>query len=58
MPDSASTRLPARPSLEHLRKLSKDLLRAWRDGDATALQRVRSQKPDATDQLNRGVLVR
>lgn len=51
MPDSASTRLPARPSLEQLRKLSKDLLRAWRDGDAGALQRVRSQKPDVTEPM-------
>lgn len=48
MSDSAS-RLPARASLEQLRKQAKDLLRAIRNGDAEALRRVaslRSQSPE------------
>jgi hypothetical protein len=36
MTDSGSDRLPARPSLEQLRNQAKDLLRAWRGGDADA----------------------
>jgi hypothetical protein len=47
MPDPAA--LPQRPSLEQLRKQAKDLLRAWRDGDAAAAQRVRAQKPRARE---------
>jgi len=39
MTDPAS-RLPARPSLEHLRKQAKDLARAYRAGAADALARV------------------
>ena len=39
MSDSAA-RLPARPSLEQLRKRAKDLLRAARAGDAGALARL------------------
>ncbi|MEX2284132.1 MAG: hypothetical protein WEE89_16720 [Gemmatimonadota bacterium] len=35
------TRLPARPSLEQLRKQAKDLLRAFRSGDARAAERFR-----------------
>ena len=32
--------LPARPSLEHLRKQAKDLLRDARSGDASAIARI------------------
>jgi hypothetical protein len=49
MTGSASPRLPERPSLEQLRKQAKDLLRAWRDGDAAAVQRVRAHKPHAAE---------
>jgi hypothetical protein len=49
MSESAPSRLPARPSLEQLRKQSKDLLRACRAGDAAALERVRRHKPHAAD---------
>jgi ankyrin repeat protein len=42
-------RLPARPSLEHLRKQAKDLLRDYRAGDAGAAGRVRAViRRDAT----------
>jgi hypothetical protein len=51
MADSASPRLPERPSLEQLRKQAKDLLRAWRDGDPPVLARIRAQKPKATDPM-------
>lgn len=40
-----ATRLPARPSLEQLRKQAKDLLHAFRAGDAGATQRVRDAIP-------------
>ncbi|HTJ23842.1 MAG TPA: hypothetical protein VL383_15670, partial [Gemmatimonadaceae bacterium] len=49
MPDSAP-RLPARASLEQLRKQAKDLLRAIRDGDAEAARRLaalRAHPPEA-----------
>ena len=36
-----SSSLPARPNLEQLRKQAKDLLKAYRAGDPTALQRFR-----------------
>jgi hypothetical protein len=49
MSESASTPLPARPSLEQLRKQAKELLRACRDGDGAALERVRRHKPQAAD---------
>ena len=39
MPDSAP-RLPARASLEQLRKQAKELLRAIRAGEADAARRV------------------
>jgi hypothetical protein len=48
MSDSAS-RLPARPSLEQLRKQAKDLLKDVRAGDAAATERVRlilNREPD------------
>ena len=38
-------RLPARPSLEQLRKQAKDLLHLVRGGDTTAVQRVRAVIP-------------
>lgn len=38
--------LPPHPSLEQQKKLAKELLRAWRDGDASARARVRGQLPD------------
>jgi len=44
MSDSAS-RLPSRPSLEQLRKQAKELLRAYRAGDSSALARLRNAKP-------------
>ena len=37
--------LPARPSLEQLRKRAKDLLRAYRDCQPTALARIRASLP-------------
>src|SRR4051794_6518880 len=39
--------LPERPNLEHLKKQSKDLLRAYEIGDAEALERFRSSLPKA-----------
>src|SRR5438477_352434 len=41
--------LPARPSLEQLRKQAKNLLRVCRSGDAAALERVRRHKPQVVD---------
>jgi len=49
MSEPVSTRLPARPSLEQLRKQAKDLLRACRNAEAVALERVRRHKPQVTD---------
>lgn len=40
-----SRRLPARPSLEHLRKQAKDLLARFREGDAAAQERFRAVSP-------------
>ena len=37
-----SIELPARASLEHLKSQAKNLLRAWRDGDAEAVDRLAS----------------
>jgi ankyrin repeat protein len=37
--------LPARPNLEHYKKLAKDLLKAYRSGDPDALGRVRQHHP-------------
>lgn len=50
MSDSTS-RLPNRPSLEQLRKQAKDLLRQLRNGDPSAIERLRQQKPDASDPI-------
>ena len=41
------SRLPARPSLEQLRKQSKDLLRQFRSGDPAAIERFRVHFPKA-----------
>lgn len=35
-------RLPARSNLDHLKKQAKELLRSYREGDATAISRLRS----------------
>lgn len=45
MPESTHS-LPAQPSLEQQKKLAKDLLKAFRAGDAAAKERVRAQLPD------------
>ena len=45
--------LPARPNLEHLRKQAKDLLKAYRFGDSSAIARFRtslSRYSELTDQ--------
>src|SRR5687767_9805647 len=44
---AASNSLPARPSLESLRKQAKKLARDSAAGDAGAIARVRAQLPDA-----------
>ena len=44
MSDQAS-RLPSRPSLEQLRKQAKELLRAYRGGDSSAIAQLRAAKP-------------
>ncbi len=41
-------RLPARPSLDHLKKQAKGLLARYRSGDAEAIARFRSSLPAAT----------
>ncbi|HEX2168248.1 MAG TPA: hypothetical protein VHG09_13525, partial [Longimicrobiales bacterium] len=44
---SASDRnLPPHPSLEQQKKLAKELLRAWRDGDPAAHDRISRRLPD------------
>jgi len=48
MSDSTS-RLPARPSLEQLRKQAKDLLKAFRAADTTAVARVQTVLPRLSD---------
>jgi len=48
-------RLPERPSLERLRKEAKDLLRAAREGDATAVSRMQPRK---SGEPNRTTLAR
>jgi len=44
--------LPARPSLEQLRKQAKDLLRDVRAGEPAAIARLRAQAPRATRQAS------
>ena len=46
-----STSLPARPSLEQLRKAAKDLVRAHRAGDDAARARVAASHPRAAEPL-------
>ena len=41
--------LPPRPNLEQQKKLAKDLLGAFRSGDAEALARIRAELPDKKD---------
>jgi len=38
--------LPARPSLEHQKKLAKELLAEFRRGDPAAVERIRAELPD------------
>jgi ankyrin repeat protein len=45
MADSTHS-LPAQPSLEQQKKLAKELLKAFRAGDAAAKERMRAQLPD------------
>lgn len=45
------SRLPNRPSLEQLRKQAKELLQQLRNGDASATERLRKQKPNAGDPI-------
>src|SRR5262245_42782070 len=40
-------RLPENPNVEHLRKQAKDLIRAYRDADASAFERLRASLPAA-----------
>jgi hypothetical protein len=42
----SSSRLPARPSLEQLRKKAKDLLQRVRVGDRAALERLHAVIPN------------
>ena len=41
--------LPARPDLDQQKKLAKELLRAFRAGDAEAAARMRAELPDKTE---------
>ena len=43
---AARRSLPSRPSLEQQKKLARELLRAFRSGDAEAAARVREHLPD------------
>ena len=51
MSEPIHLQLPARPSLEQLRKQAKDLLRNCQDGVAAAAERIRRHRPEATDPL-------
>lgn len=44
-------RLPARPSLDQLRKQAKELLRDLRNGDPSAHERLRQCKPNVVDPI-------
>jgi hypothetical protein len=48
MPDH-TTHLPTRPSLEHLRKQAKELLKAFRSGDSAAAERFRKHASRLSD---------
>ena len=43
--------LPQAPSLEYLRKQAKELLRAWRDGDAGVIKRIEAIHPDPAESM-------
>ena len=45
------SRLPARPSLEQLRKQAKELLQQLRNGDPSARDRLRKHKPNISDPI-------
>jgi hypothetical protein len=49
MSEPSSKSLPLRPSLEHLRKQAKDLLKACHGGDASARTRLQQHKPKVTE---------
>ena len=53
MPESAP-RLPARPSLEQLRKQAKDLLKQYRTGDTAAAARFHAMLPRLGDPVRSG----
>src|SRR5262249_48767755 len=46
-----TSHLPARPSLEQLRKQAKELLGAYRAGDATAAERFRAHIPRLAEEV-------
>ena len=46
---SEHSSLPVRPSLEQLKKQAKDLIRAYRAGDPTALNSLRTHKPNISE---------
>jgi ankyrin repeat protein len=46
---SGHSSLPARPSLEQLRKRAKDLIRAYRAGDSVSLARFRAHKSNISE---------
>ncbi len=46
MPTEPRRSLPSRPDLDQQRTLARELLRAFRAGDAEAVQRVRAELPD------------
>ena len=46
-----TSRLPAHPSLEQLRKQAKELLQLYRSGDAAAAARFRAHKPHSSDPI-------
>jgi len=57
MSDPTASRLPARPSLEQLRKQAKDLVRAYRAGDADAAARVRAIIPRPGEPANADLIL-
>src|SRR5688572_18857028 len=49
MPSAFRRTLPSRPDLEQQKKLAKELLRAFRAGDAPSIDRIRAELPDKSD---------
>jgi ankyrin repeat protein len=49
MSSAFSRTLPSRPDLEQQKKLAKELLHAFREGDVEAIARVRAELPDKRD---------